>query len=373
MNPSASHAADLFVIGGGPAGLAAAIAARQRGLNVVVGDGAEPPIDKVCGEGLLPDAVAALNRLGVHLPATESWAFRGIRFVTSELSAEAAFPQGRSGVAVRRTVLHRLLMEHAQQLGARFLWRTAVTGISQNSVHLGDRSVPARWIVGADGLHSRVRRWAGLDRSPRPRLRFAYRVHFEVAPWTDHMELYWGDVCQGYATAVNEKQVCIALASHDPKLRLREGLRDLPRLRERLQEAKVVSRERGALTGNRKLRRLCRGNVALIGDASGSVDAITGAGLRLAFEQATLLAECLESGNLARYQAEHCKLALRTRLMANLMLTLEGRPHLQARTVRVFRRRPEIFRRLLEFHMGGSTPLHLVGDGLSLGWDLLTA
>ena len=373
MNQVAVRAADLFVIGGGPAGLAAAIAARQHGLEVVVADGAEPPIDKACGEGLLPDAVAALERLGVHVPANESWAFRGIRFVTSQLSAEAPFDEGLCGVAVRRTVLHRLLKEHAQRLGARFLWRTPVTGVSAQGVQFGDRIVRARWIIGADGLNSRVRRWVGLEPGRRPRLRYAYRAHFEVRPWTDHMELYWGDRCQGYATAVSGTQVCVALASHDPRLRLMEGLENLPRLGERLRGTKIVSRERGALTGNRKLSRVCRENVALIGDASGTVDAITGAGLRLAFEQATLLAECLESGDLSRYQEEHPKLALRTRLMANLMLTLEGRPNLQGRTLRAFRRRPQVFRRLLDFHIGGSTPLHLVGNGLSLGWDLLTA
>ena len=57
------NSTDVFVIGGGPAGLAAAIAARQRGFDVLVADGAEPPIDKACGEGLLPDGLAALERL----------------------------------------------------------------------------------------------------------------------------------------------------------------------------------------------------------------------------------------------------------------------------------------------------------------------
>ena len=61
------RATDVFVIGGGPAGLAAAIAARQRGLEVVVADGARPPIDKPCGEGLMPDTLAALAQLGIDL------------------------------------------------------------------------------------------------------------------------------------------------------------------------------------------------------------------------------------------------------------------------------------------------------------------
>lgn len=367
------NSTDVFVIGGGPAGLAAAIAVRQRGLRVVVADGAQPPIDKACGEGLLPDGLAALERLGVRVPFVDAHAFHGIRFVGAELSADAAFPGGGRGLAVRRTILHRVMMERAAELGAELLWRTPVTGISSEGVHLGNHVVRARWIVGADGANSRVRRWAGLGFAPRPRLRYAFRRHFRLAPWTDHMEVYWGSCCQGYATAVSQQQVCVALASCDPNLRLKDGLRALPRLNERLRGAEVVSAERGALTGNRKLQRVWRGNVALIGDASGTVDAITGEGLGLAFSQAVALAECLESGDLAHYQAEHRRLAMRPLWMARLMLTLDGRPRLQDRTLQVFQRRPEVFRGLLSLHVGASSPLHLALDGLTLGWGLLTA
>ena len=364
---------DVFVIGGGPAGLAAAIAARQQGLRVAVADGAQPPIDKACGEGLLPDGLAALERLGVRVPFGDAHAFRGIRFAGAELSADAPFPDGGCGLALRRTVLHRLMVERAAELGVELRWRTPVTGISSAGVHLGNHVVRARWIVGADGANSRVRRWAGLSAGSRPHLRYAFRRHFRIAPWTDHMEVYWGTRCQGYTTAVSREQVCVALASHDPNLRLEEGLRTLPRLNERLQGAEVVSAERGALTGNRRFRRVWRGNVALIGDASGTVDAITGEGLGLAFSQAVVLAGCLQSGDLAGYQAEHRRLAIRPLWMARLMLTLDGRPQLQGRTLQVFQKRPEIFRRLLSLHVGALSPLHLALDGLTLGWGLLTA
>ena len=82
---------DVFVIGGGPAGLAAAIAARRRGFQVVIADGNKPPIDKACGEGLLPDSLAAAAALGVTMPARATHAFAGVCFVRGAVRAEAKF------------------------------------------------------------------------------------------------------------------------------------------------------------------------------------------------------------------------------------------------------------------------------------------
>lgn len=187
------------------------------------------------------------------------------------------------------------------------------------------------------------------------------------------MEVHWGEHCQGYATTVSEDQVCVAVMSHDPNLRLEDGLKGLPALSARLQKAQSFTTERGAVTGNRRLKSVWRGNVALIGDAAGTVDAITGEGLGLAFSQAVALAECLEAGNLAPYQQTHDRLVLRPLLMARLMLALDGRPRLQDRTLQAFLKRPQIFRHLLALHLGSLPPRKLVWDGLTLGWGLLTA
>src|SRR6267143_6580047 len=109
-------------------------------------------------------------------------------------------------------------------------------------------------------------------------------------------------------------------------MRADDAMRDFPELEERLRSAEIVSAERGALSVTNKLKRVYRGNVALIGDASGTVDAIAGEGLGLSFRQALVLAECLESGTLDLYPTEHRRLAFRPLLMARLMLALDGRP-----------------------------------------------
>lgn len=367
------NSTDVFVIGGGPAGLAAAIAARQAGFRVVVADGAQMPIDKPCGEGLMPDGLAALEKLGVTVGTENAFPFQGIRFLSSGLAVAAEFCKGAAGKGVRRTILHRLIAERASSLGVDFLWQAAVTGISDDSVRLGNRTVKAQWIIGADGGNSRVRRWAGLNDFRKRDCRYAFRKHYRVRPWTDYMELYWGRHGEIYVTPVSQEQVCVALISRDPKLRLQEALERFPELKVRLAGAEDGSSERGAMTATCQLRRVSRGKVALIGDASGTVDAITGEGLCLAFSQAMVLADCLKEGNLSRYEREHRRLALRPLLMARLMLLLDRRPRLQRRTLRAFRRRPYVFKRLLELHVGVLSPLHLAVDGLTLGWGLLTA
>ena len=160
------------MIGGGPAGLAAAIAARQRGFDVTLADCSIPPIDKACGEGIMPDGLAAAQSLGIDLDAAGAHPFRGIRFCERGASVEAAFPKGH-GLGLRRTTLHRMMVERAAEAGVRMAWGARVTGISGEGVIADGRLVRARWIVGADGGQSPVRRWAGLDacRARQPPLR----------------------------------------------------------------------------------------------------------------------------------------------------------------------------------------------------------
>jgi menaquinone-9 beta-reductase len=369
---------DVFVIGGGPAGLAAAIAARMKGFRVVVADGAQWPIEKACGEGLMPDTVAALRELGVEVGAGDGQVMRGVRFVGRESEVAARFP-GECAIGMRREALHTKLVEHAAACGVELLWNAPVMGISGDGVTLARGSaeagafVGARWIVGADGIGSRVRMWAGLDKATRRDCRYAVRRHYRMKPWSDFMEVHWGDRAQAYVTPVGADEVCVVTISGDRGAKSVPMEVEFPVLAQRLGAAVVTGHERGAITMMQKLRNVQRGNVALVGDASGSVDAITGEGLSLGFRQATALADALKRGDLSRYAAAHRRLARRPARMGRLMLALDGRPWLRERTIRAMAADEKVFARLLAVHIGAASKAQLAATGAMLGWRLVAA
>ena len=365
--------ADLFVVGGGPAGLAAAIAACRKGMRVIVADGAAPPIDKTCGEGMMPETQSALRSLGVEVGPCEGFRFKGIRFVQQDVSASASFPAG-NGLGLARPLLHEKLLARAEECGVLLLWNTPVTGIEPQAVLARGKRIRARWIVGADGLASRVRRWGGLEPAHSSTLRFASRRHYRLAPWSDFVEIHWGQRVQAYVTPIAKDEVSVVVIGERSKdAEFDAALESLSDLLQRLRGAEVTGRERGAVTSCRSLKNVQRGNVALLGDASGSVDAIAGEGLRLAFLQAFALVDAIETGTLERYQQEHRELQKRPLLMAKLMVTLGRHPILRARVLHSFARKPELFAKLVAFHVGQATPAELLSTGAALGWQVLAA
>src|ERR1700751_2134119 len=313
---------DVVIVGGGPAGLAAAIAARQRGFSVTVADAAAPPIDKTCGEGMMPETLASLHSLGIRLEHGEGFRFDGICFVNEGTRAVARFPGGQ-GLGLAWAVLHEKLIPRAEECGVHLLWKTPVTEIDREGVLARGKKIRARWIVGADGLASRVRRWGGLELARCSTLRFASRRHYRLAPWSSFMEIHWGQRVQAYVTPIAPDEVSVVIiGEHSKNAEFAKALESLPELRRRLHGAEIRGRERGAVTSSRSLKDVQRGNVALLGDASGSVDAITGEGLRLGFQQAFALADALQAGTLDGYQEVHRALQRRPLLVAGLMMFL---------------------------------------------------
>ena len=364
---------EVLVAGGGPAGLAAAIAARQAGFGVAVVDCEQPPIDKACGEGIMPDGLVALAALGVSVDMSHAAIFRGIRFINRGHEVEASFPCG-VGYGIRRTLLHQALVNRAQECGVSLHWGRRITGLSPDGLQVEGGVVSSRWLICADGQNSKLRKLSGLDPALATRSRFGFRRHYRVARWSEFVEVHWSDVGQMYVTPVAEDQVCVALITSRSGLRFDAALPSFPQLAARLERGTLIGSTVGATTSSRRLRSVQTGSIALIGEAAGSVDAITGEGLSIAFQQAVALAKAMGDCDLGAYDAAHDKICRLPRRMAALMLLMDNRRWLRDRAFRALASDPGFFGRMLAMHTGSLAPATLgVGQSLSFGWRLLTA
>ena len=313
--------------------MATAIAARLRGFEVIVLDRAQPPLDKACGEGLMPDGVAVLEGLGVDLRGVDSHPFRGIRYIDDELSAEGEFPD-TPGLGIRRTELHGALRRCAETLGVDLRWGVGVRGIIAGGFETDHLPVRGRWLIGADGRASRIRKWAGLDGRSTRRRRFGVRRHFELEPWSDLVEMWWGDGCEAYVTPVGEGLVGVALLWSGTTSTFDELLRRFPGLQRRLENVPVASKDRGAGPLQQRCRAVVSGDLALVGDASGYLDAITGEGLALSFRQAAALIDAIAVGDLEQYVVAHRHIVRYPNAITRLLLLVERHPRLRRRVMR---------------------------------------
>ncbi len=281
---------DLLVVGGGPVGLATALYAARQGLTVRVLEPRPGPVDKACGEGLMPGGLAALADLGVD---PTGHPFLGIRYLSPSGSAVAEFTDG-PGRGVRRTELHARLSTAVAEAGVMVLPLSA-TELHQddNGVEVANRSPGgegglrqrARYVVAADGLHSWTRRELGLDRPSGRAGRYGLRQHFRVAPWSSHVDVLWGADAEAYVTPVGSDVVGVAVLSRRRRP-FSEHLAQFGPLIERLADAEPISPVQGAGPLRQRSRRRTAGRVLLVGDASGYVDALTGEGISLGLAQA---------------------------------------------------------------------------------------
>lgn len=355
-----ANSPEVLVIGAGPAGIASAIAARLKGLEVCVADYRQPPIDKACGEGLLPEGVAALRRFGIQFTPDVAHPFRGLCFRDNFNSVTARFPAGPA-FGLRRTALHDLLLARARDLGVKFRWGARLTRISGDFAELNGEAIFFRWLVGADGFNSLVRKLAGLNSFQLYKSsRIGFRRHFSIAPWSEMVEVYWGDGFQIFVTPTASDEVCLSLFTSDSRLRLPEAIKAFPDLASRLNSVSPSDAELGSVTSLRNSRKSARGRIALVGDASCTVDGIAGQGLTLAFQQAISLGDALAEGDLASYAAAHHQITENARRMTGLLLLINRSAWIRGRIFRLFSCKPHVFARMISLHAAPPSP-HSIG------------
>ncbi len=328
---------DVLVVGGGPAGLATAIRCAQADLQVTVAEPRAAPIDKACGEGLMPAAVARLRAIGVDPPGLP---LRGIRYLDPGHRADAHFRSGH-GLGVRRTALHAALAQRAAALAIPVL-PVRVTGLVQHADRVSAAGIEARYLVAADGLHSPIRRACALGAPPARHRRFGVRRHYRMAPWSDLVEVYWAPGAEAYVTPVADDLVGVAMLGAG-RGDFDTRLADFPALAQRLALAEPSGGDRGAGPLRQDVRRRVCANVLLVGDAAGYLDALTGEGISVALAQAAALAECLRAGRAADYEQAWRRVSRKSRLLTAGLLWSRHRRVLAPRIVPAAQTLPWLF------------------------------
>ena len=311
---------DVLVVGGGPVGLASAIEARLAGLTVALVEPRDGDVDKACGEGLMPGALPLLARLGVD---PDGMPLRGVSYRSATRRADHLFRSGE-GRGVRRTTLHRALADRATELG---ITRVAarVEAVLQTNSTVTAAGLTARYLLAGDGLHSSVRRQVGLERAVRGSRRFGLRRHFAVAPWNDLIEVHWTREAEVYITPIAPGLTGVAVLG-PPRTDFDTAVAAVPELAERLAGVDAVTEVRGAGPFRQRAAARTAGRVLLVGDASGYVDAITGEGLRLGFEQAHVAVAAVADDTPTRYEREWRRVTRDFRVLTHGLVAAAGSP-----------------------------------------------
>jgi flavin-dependent dehydrogenase len=328
---------DILVAGGGPAGLATAILGARAGLEVVVVERRHGPVDKACGEGLMPHAVQLLRRLGVQPPGKP---FHGITYLDDRGRSVTGRFRGAAGLGVRRTTLHAGLLDAATAAGVR-LEHADIGPVIQDSISVHCSGFRSRYLAAADGLHSPIRAALGLDRPSTGPRRWGIRRHVSMAPWSDCVEVYWSDGAEAYVTPVADDCVGVAILT-SRKGGFDEHLRAFPALQETV-HGRAHGADRAAGPLRQKVRSRTAGRVMLVGDAAGYVDALTGEGLGIAFGAAELLVECATADRPQDYDRRWRRMSRRYRLLTAAVLHASAIRPLRSRIVPAAAQFPGVF------------------------------
>ncbi len=188
------------------------------------------------------------------------------------------------------------------------------------------------------------------------------------------VEVHWGKRCQMFVTPTAADEVCIALLSSDPHLRIEQALAWFPDVAQRLRSASSVLAEGGAITALGRAHRVARGNVALVGDASCSIDGIAGQGLSLAFQEAIALGDALSRGDLRSYECAHRQIVKVAVPMTRLLLLMDRSVWIRQKTLRLFAAQPAFYSKMMSIHTGEAAADSLrVREIVGLGLRVLAA
>ena len=362
---------DVVVVGAGPAGTAAAMSAlRTRpDARVLLLDRADFPRDKSCGDGIAPQALDELARLGVAEVLADRVPVRRLRIV-SPGGGQVATTLARPDHVVPRTVFDARLVEAAVRRGAVLQRRTVRRlAVRPDGVVL-DGDLHARVVVGADGVNGVVRRRSGARRQPDAAMAVAVRGYAAAPSGEPEQRIVmsaqdWPAYAWSFAAGDGTANVGFGMLLPSLRAAPRGGRAELHgRLAELLPGVQAERLVSAHLPLSTSRPRLLAGRVLLAGDALSLVNPLTGEGIFYALLSGRLAGAAAVGGDdpgraYARAVREELGRHLRH---TTLLARLTARPHLVDAGVAAGARSPRAMSALVELGLGrGLITAPLVG------------
>lgn len=368
---------DVIIVGGGPAGLATGIHFARADLSVLICEAKSFPVEKACGEGIMPTGVRLLENLGMGgLAAGEDYyPFSGVRYIGKDgVTATGTFNEGSGWGMHRRTLSEKLFLLAASFPQITVREKTRIQSIQENQQSVIARSDREEFetclLIGADGLHSLVRSQSALDQKQKPRFfRWGISKHFQIAPWSDWVEVYWSNGIEAYVTPLSSKEIGLAILWNQSCFHTHKNRNDLyasllckfPELAKRLGHIPSTGPILSAGSFLQRSTHAAKDRILLVGDAAGYVDAITGEGISLALAEAELA--CQYGKDLIAYPHENKRILARyeralkqrgqnSQKMTYFALFLSQHPRLAGLMIQFLSKQTRLFQYLLSVNMG---------------------
>jgi menaquinone-9 beta-reductase len=313
---------DVLVVGTGPGGAAAAYHLARHGVDVLAVDKARFPREKVCGDGLTPRGVAAIQRMGVDPTEPGFVRIEGLRVHGPTVRLDLPWPRLSSfpdyGVVRTRHDLDHLLVQRAVKAGAT-VWEGAdaeapmvedgwVVGARVRRDGQDSEVVRARYVLASDGASSRFAQKAGVRRDPTRPLGVAARRYYRSprlqGSWFESWFDLWenGVILPGYGwifpvgeDVLNVGAGLLNTTSYfreiSPRRMLDVFTRSLPEEWEIIEERADGDLLSGPLPMGMNRRPLAMPGLLVVGDAGGLVNPFTGEGIAYAIESAEVAAD----------------------------------------------------------------------------------
>lgn len=298
-----------LIVGGGPAGSAAAIALARAGVEAELAERSEGPRDIVCGGFLGWDALAALRRLGLDPDALGARPIRRLRLVSARRTLEVALPRAAAGLS--RRVLDEALLVAAEGAGTKVRRGKTVRAahLETRRIRLDEEEVEAEALVLATGKHELRGAARPVDISARS---LGLRTALEAGPALEgelegviELHLYDG----GYAGLLMQEDgtANLCLSASRGRLKSAGGIEpliarladELPALAERLGQgrAKGWRAVSGVPYGWRALETA--DGVYRVGDQAAVIASLAGDGIAIALESGAAAARAIANGTSA--------------------------------------------------------------------------